>query len=499
MKVMLCYPPFSDKGSPMWTQNRQFQWYHVGSYIYPVVPAMAATLLEENDFQTIWLDAIAEGIDLNTFCRIVSEEQPDLIAIETKTPVLKKLWKLISDFKQMGVESKFVFFGDHVTALPKESLTESSVDYVIEGGNYDISLLALAKHMRDGDNLPGGIWYRTGEQIKSTGKFNLEYDLNELPFINRRLTKAHLYGEKWKKRLPFMYTMAGRDCPWAKCGFCSWTTLYPSFNSRKPEHLLDEIGYLIDEFGTREIFDDTGTFPGGRWLKTFCHGMIERGYHKKILFSCNMRFDYLQDPKVAGLMKKAGFRKIKSGLESANDGTLERIQKGCKVTDIVNGCRNAAKAGLDVHLTVMVGFPWETRKDAKATLDLARGLMADGYAEMLQSTILVPYPGTPLYQYGLDNDLFRFDPSEYERFDMTEPVLRTPDMEPEEIIGICQDIYRAFLTPRFVLRQLMNTRSIEDVAYLFRGAKSVIGHLKDFGRKRKKRAINKGGKNASNA
>ena len=280
--------------------------------------------------------------------------------------------------------------------------------------------------------------------------------------------------------------MVGRDCPWGKCTFCSWTTLYPSFRTRKPDNLLDEIGYLIHKFGAREIFDDSGTFPGGNWLTTFCKGLIEKGYDKEILFSCNMRFDYLLDPKVPELMKKAGFRKVKCGLESANDETLIKIKKGCTVKDIVTGCKNASKAGIDVHLTIMVGYPWESREDAKRTMDLARKLMADGYAEMLQSTIVVPYPGTPLFQYGVENNLFRFDPRDYDRFDMTEPVFRTQDMTPEEVVAMCQGVYKSFLTPRFVLRHIKSTRSWEDVSYLLRGAKAVIGHLKDFGKERRK-------------
>lgn len=489
MKVFISYPPFRDKGSPMWTQNRQFQWYHVGSYIYPLVPAMAATLLDREGFDVVWNDAIASAETFEQFINTIRTEKPDLIVFESKTPIIKRLWKLAADLKGNGIESKLLFFGDHVTAKPEESMIESPVDYVITGGNYDISLLALAKHLRDGEVLPDGIWHRNGNEIRNTGKFKLDYDLNRLPFIDRRLTKAHLYGEKWKRRLPFMYTMVGRDCPWSKCTFCSWTTLYPRFKTRSPDSLLDEIGYLIDEFGTKEIFDDTGTFPGGNWLKTFCKGMIERGYHKEILFSCNMRFDYMLDPAVPELMKKAGFRKVKSGLESASDETLSRIRKGYGVKEIVQGCQNAARAGIDVHLTVIVGYPWETKEDAQRTLDLARKLMADGDAEMLQATILVPYPGTPLYRYGVDNKLFRFDARDYDRFDMTEPVFKTPDMAPEEVVDMCQGVYRSFLSPRFVLRRLRDTHSWEDVDYLLRGVRAVVGHLRDFGKGRRKKAV----------
>ena len=484
MKVFISYPPFKDKGSPMWTQNRQFQWYHVGSFIYPLVPAMAATLLDQEGFEVVWDDAVAQGKSLDQFFAHIDAEKPDLIAFESKTPIVKRLWALAKDLKARGVEAKLVFFGDHVTAKPEESLAMSPVDYVITGGNYDLSLLAVAKHLRDGSDLPAGVWWRHDDSVRNSGAFTLDFDLNKLPFIDRELTQAHLYGEKWKRRTPFMYTMVGRDCPWSKCTFCSWTTLYPRFKTRTPESLLDEIGYLIDRHGVKEIFDDTGTFPGGNWLKKFCRGMIERKYHKKILFSCNMRFDYLLDPRVPRLMKKAGFRKVKSGLESASDETLSRIRKGYGVKEIVRGCGNAAKAGIDVHLTVIVGYPWETREDAQKTIRLAKTLMAKGDAEMLQATTLVPYPGTPFYEYGLENNLFRFDPEDYDRFDMTEPVLKTPDMTVQEVMAMCQGVYRSFLTPKFVFRRITKTRSAEDLSYLLRGAKAVIGHLRDFGRNR---------------
>jgi radical SAM superfamily enzyme YgiQ (UPF0313 family) len=244
------------------------------------------------------------------------------------------------------------------------------------------------------------------------------------------------------------------------------------------ERALDEIGYLIEEYNAREIFDDSGTFPGGDWLINFCEGMISRGYHKKILFSCNMRFEYLQDPELPKLMKKAGWRKIKSGLESANQKTLDRIRKGTLVQQIVTGCRNAARAGIDVHLTVMVGFPWETRSDTQRTVDLAKRLMVEGSAEMLQSTVVVPYPGTPLFAEAVRNDWLSCKPDDYEKFDMRGSVMKMPDMTSEEVVEMCNAVYRCFLTPRFVVRQI--AKNIADFSYLWRGAKAVMGHLLDF-------------------
>ena len=61
----------------------------------------------------------------------------------------------------------------------------------------------------------------------------------------------------------------------------------------KPEHLADEIGLLIKQYGFKSVFDDTGCFPAGEWLRRFAKLIIERGYNKKVQFSCNMRFGAL--------------------------------------------------------------------------------------------------------------------------------------------------------------------------------------------------------------
>jgi len=480
MKVMISYPPLpNSKGCPMLGQNRQFQWFHNPSFIYPMVPASAATLLDHNDFDVVWNDAIAEEWEYEKFLDYFRSESPDIIALETKTPVVRQHWRIINELKDISPDTKVVLMGDHVTAFPKESFDESKVDYVITGGDYDFSLLSISQNLRDDKSLVGGIYYKEGDGVKYSGSGHQGYDLDKLPFIDRELTKWELYGEKFYKRTPFTYTMVGRDCWWGKCTFCSWTTIHPTFKTRSPESLLDEIGILIEKYKVREVFDDTGTFPSGKWLDTFCKGMIERGYNEKILFDINFRFDAIERERVA-LMKKAGFRLMKLGLESANQQTLDRLRKGSDVTKVPEKCRIARDSGLEVHLTVMVGYPWETREDAQRTLDLAKMLMTGGYADMLQATITVPYPGTPLYKEAVENNWFRFDPKEYERYDMTEAVFKTPDMEPEEVMKMCNGIYRTFLTPEYMARHLAKIGSVEDIIYTARGFKAVVGHIRDF-------------------
>lgn len=500
MKVMITYPPFPDiKGTPLLSQNRQYQVFSEKSVIYPVVPATAATLLKENGFEVVWLDCIAEGISQEEFYKTVKKEAPDLIAMEVKTPVVKQEWKIVDELKAQNPKLKTVLFGDHVTALPRESFESSKVDYVLTGGDYDFLLLNLSQVLKkislqpacpvDAKRLYGeacglqpdlepGIWYRENNEAKNTGKFELNHDLDSLPFIDRDLTKWKLYAYKNGnyRRTPGTYIMSARDCWWAKCSFCSWTTTYPQFRARKPENVLDEVEHLVNKYKVKEIMDDSGTLPAGEWLKEFCEGMIKRGLNKKVNLDCNMRFGALSldDYK---LMRKAGFRFLLFGLESANQKTLDRINKGLKVDMIIQSCKDARAAGLYPHITLMFGYPWESCQDAKKTLELGKRLLKKDYAYTMQATMVIPYPGTPLFKECKEKDLLYT--LNWEDYDMKSPVMKL-NFEPEKLMKLVQSMYSVSFNPEFILRKILSIRDVDDIKYFSRGFLKVLGHIFDF-------------------
>ncbi|OGI28211.1 MAG: B12-binding domain-containing radical SAM protein [Candidatus Moranbacteria bacterium RIFOXYC1_FULL_44_13] len=470
IKISISYPPLESKhGTPLLSQNRQFQWFSDPTYIYPMIPASAATLLKENGYEVIWDDAIAEGLNYEQWKMRLIREKPDIVAIETKTPVIKRHWKIISELKSCYElrASRFVLMGDHVTALPEESLQNSKVDFVLAGGDYDFLLLKLLENI-DNPNLPRII--RGGGQ----------YSLDELPQIDRELTKWKLYAYKNGnyKYTPGAYVMNARDCWWGKCSFCSWTTLFPGekCRTRSAKKALDEIGELI-KLGAREIMEDSGTLPIGKWLEEFCKGMIERGYSQKVKISCNMRLNAIKDAEIYKLMKKAGFRMILFGFESANQKTLDRINKNLKIEEIEPALKMCKVSGLEPHITVMVGYPWETKKDLENTLEFTKKLFRKGYVDSLQVTLAIPYPGTPLYKYCQENNLLLTN--DYSRFDQREPVMKT-EMSPAELKKMIGKLYRSFVTPKFFLNKIKNLRSPNDLRFSTRAGKKFLGHLKDF-------------------
>jgi len=526
IKIIIGYPPIeSKKGIALLSQNRQFQYFNSPTYIYPMVPAYAATLLKKNGYKVYWMDGIAQKKTYKMWLSQLKRIKPNFLLMETKAPVIKIHWKQINEIKKILPKIRIILVGDHVTHLPFESFENSKVDYIIAGGDYDFVVVNLLNHIYKKEKLEGGIYWRKkdtkikcekaigvvsgraparaqrffqpaagrehlregnsrqnlSQTIYSSGPASLRHDLNSLPFIDRDLTqwKLYAYENGNYKYTPATYMYSGRDCWWNRCTFCIWDQLiYPSgsYRSFSPERLFAEVKYVVDKYGVKEIFDDAGTMFAGLKMKKFCELLINSGYNKKVVIGCNMRFNAINQ-ELYHLMKKANFRFILYGMESANQKTLDRIEKGIKVKDIINGAKMASSAGLEPHATIMLGYPWESYKDSKRTIKLAKYCFEKGYFNTMQATIIIPYPGTALWKQCKENNWLLTE--DYERYDMREPVMKIPFPQ-EKIYELEQELYSAFMTPRYVIRKIVSIRNLHDFLYLFYMAKKLLGHLLDF-------------------
>ena len=479
MRILVGYPPvISEKGAPLLSQNRQFQWFHRPTFIYPMVPASAATLAAADGHEVRWVDAIAERLDEKAFEKLYREFAPDVFLTETKTPVVKTTWRTVLRLKEIAPRTRIALCGDHVTALPQETFDHCPVDFLLLGGDYDVLFRDLLRALEKHSDLPPGVLTKGSAEAGPPPRPGTPLD--SLPWIDRDLTKWHLYSRENGnfRDIPGTYTMAGRDCWWGKCHFCSWTTLYPNWRTRSPENLLDEIGMLLDKYPLREIFDDTGCFPAGDWLRRFCKGVVERGYHKRVTLGCNMIPGALSQ-ELYDLMGEANFKFVLFGLESAQESTLDRIHKCPCAKNLEESLHMAKRAGLRPHVTCMVGYPWETREEAQTTIDLARRLFDKGDIDTLQATIVIPYPGTPLFRECQEQGWLKTE--DWDRYDMREPIMKSP-MADSDILAMTRGIYSSFLTPRFLWRQLTSIRTWRDVRFYARAAGRVAGHLLDFAR-----------------
>jgi radical SAM superfamily enzyme YgiQ (UPF0313 family) len=273
----------------------------------------------------------------------------------------------------------------------------------------------------------------------------------KLPHPNRVLTDAK--NPKWQKNgnfkfLPGTYIQVADGCWHGKCIFC--VEQNKKYECREVKDVLNEVKECIDlEF--KEIFDDSPTFPIGKWLAEFAEGMILKGYNKKIRISCNMRLDY-HHPNFQGLkeLHQAGFRMILYGLESANQSTLDKINKGINIESAIQYIKRASRAGLEPHVAYMIGYPWETYKDALKTLKLVHYLLRKNYAKTAQASLITPFEKTLLFK-------------EYGKFPYN-----------KKIADLRYKLYNIGFHPEFWIRRIFTIYSIADLKYLWKAIKAGL-------------------------
>jgi radical SAM superfamily enzyme YgiQ (UPF0313 family) len=252
-----------------------------------------------------------------------------------------------------------------------------------------------------------------------------------LPYPDRFLTKAfdkkYMSNGNFKYR-PGVYILTASGCWYGKCEFC--VERKEKYVCRSVDSVLAEIAEL-SMLGFREVFDDSGTFPDGEWLKEFCHKKINLGLN--IPISCNMRIGAKVDFK---LMKSAGFRMLLYGIESASQETLDRIKKGIRYEDIIPTIKQASEAGLEPHVAGMLSYPWGSKEDDNRTISLICYLLKKGYAKTAQVSLYT-------------SDDYRGK-------------------------GNVKGIYKVALSPEFWYNKIKDIRSREDLYYLFRSIKEAL-------------------------
>ena len=237
--------------------------------------------------------------------------------------------------------------------------------------------------------------------------------------------------------------MASNLCWWGKCVFCVDTLKLQQGEKRglrSVDHVIEEIDDLIAN-GYREVFDDSGTFPIGPWLEEFCLKMIKSGRNKKIVIGCNMK-PIAEKVVPFKLMKQAGFRFILVGVESANQKTIDLIQKGQDSEKVIENLKAMNDAGLEVHLTSMFGYSWETHEDSMNTVRLVHHLLKKGYAKTAQASVYSPPRTAP-----------------------------DPHSKGHKYIPMIYDAYRS---PEFIWNKIKSIRRIEDVTYMARGGRLIL-------------------------
>ena len=462
MRIAISYPPIENElgQKAMVSQNRNVQFFKKPTYLLPVVHAQAATALQEHGHDVRWDDGNAQLKSFDQWFQDLVSWAPDVVVFESTTPVMKFYWRLCDKLKGCLPKSTIVMTGYHSMRQPEETIRNSAVDVVLRSSNIDFVLPRLVRFIeknlfwRMSCDIEGLTISLGAGDVRSTGNFIQVEPLDDTPLVDRDLVQWKHYAFENGNFLqtPGTYaTSVIRDCMFGKCTFCRYNGPDLSFSMMSIQRSLDEYERLIKEYGVREIFDDSGVWYRGREAREFARGIIERGLHKSgCYFGFNTRFEYLDEDTIK-LLGEANFRFVLLGFEAADDETLTRLNKGYQMEHVERCLTWLTKYGLHPHLTIMVGYYWQTQEQLDLTVETVRKLMFRGLARTLQVTICTPLDYTPYHQECIDKGVLLTD--DYDDHDMSKVIVKTP-IQHDEYYKAIRKMYGISVHPRFILRQL---------------------------------------------
>ncbi len=450
----------------------------------PILPlglaSIAAYLKSKNkNINISVIDAWAENLEFEKIKNKVSETRADIIGIYMLSPRYDDAKTTIEICRKVLPDSLIIAGGPHPSALPIETLQEIPQLDISAVGEGEITMYEIVK----GNPLPDikGIAYRAGREIKLNPPREFIKNLDELPLPARELFPLKNYRAlpPYAKKNPSFSMITSRGCPF-QCAFCSKDVFLDNFRARSPKKVVDEMEYLINKYGAKEIrfYDDDFTLDMKR-AEEICDEILKRGI--KVIWSCITRVNLINE-NLLKKMKQAGCWIIFYGVESGNQKILDAARKGITIDQTISAFKITGRIGIRTLAHFMVGFPGETKETVQNTIDLIKKIRPD----FIGGGILIIYPGSHFFKSVRNGKylgkLKTLNEKEVQsdiritgtyikgRYDIFEDNLTF-----EQLRKAVQRVNREFyLRPQYILQSLKSIRSFSDLNYHIIGGIEVI-------------------------
>jgi anaerobic magnesium-protoporphyrin IX monomethyl ester cyclase len=451
--------------------------------LLPLGLAYIAAFLEKNNFKVDVLDADALKMpeeEMEKYLLSLPEE-PAIVGVTMMTAGFYAGKKTIETVKRVLPKSIIITGGNHVSALPEETLKEiSELDFAVKGEG-EITMLELVKALENKGDFKNikGIYYRENGQIIATSPRELITDLDSLPLPAREKFPLDKYKTHppYGLKNPYMHMITSRGCPYG-CAYCSKSVFGRILRMRSAINVVDEIEELIEKYGIKEIkfYDDDFTLDMKR-AEAICDEILKRKI--TIPWSCATRVDLVSEPLLKK-MKQAGCWLIAYGVESGCQDLIDLIGKGIKLEQVINAFSWTARARIKTLAYFMVGLPGETVESIKKTIEFAKKIKPD-FVSWSLTTI---FPATPLKEIVRERvksngrivhytsnpkDMYRLNWDQEPLF-IYEENISIPELKKY----VTRAYIEFYLRPKYIFSQLLKIRSAAEFIYYFRAFLNML-------------------------
>ncbi len=287
--------------------------------------------------------------------------------------------------------------GAHVTACPEEALDHGFQIAVC--GEAEDTIVRVAEWAETGGDLGKipGVVYRAGDGTIRRGppsEFVANLDSLAPPQLAQPLFDAGWYDASGRETIPGGI-LTSRGCP-ARCTFCANYVTGRGFRYRSSEAVVEELNqYYARSGATFYPFWDDALTADARRLRALCSA-FETGIRFPLGWSAITRANMV-NPELLRAMKRAGCAAVNFGVESGDHEILKVIKKGVSPEHVVRALEWAKQEGLVTACNFMLGFPQESPAALERTLRFMERIapLVDTFSTL---GVVVPFPGTPLYE-----------------------------------------------------------------------------------------------------
>lgn len=376
-KILLLNPP----GDRLYLRDSYCSKVSKAAYLTPPIDLLVISGLLQGSHQLFALDAMAQNLSAGQTLGRIRDIRPDHIISLFGQASLKNDLNFLSQAKSELPSAKLLVsgdagFDDTETLLRQEPyidavlLDYSSPEWLgfLEGrisGLYDIAFIDGGRYCA----------------LRSHGKS--EYSIG-LP--RHDLFPYKKYRMPFAKKLPYAGVVTDFGCPF-KCDFCIIGQM--PYKLRPVPEVIEELLYL-KKMGIRYFSFGDQTFGAVRdRTEKLLSEMITKRI--KLPWGCFARADLVTED-ILKLMKQAGCELLMMGVESGDQGMLDRYHKGTTLEIIRRAFALCKKHGIRTVATFIIGLPGETGDTVQKTIDLALELDPD----FASFNVPVAKPLTPL-------------------------------------------------------------------------------------------------------
>ncbi|MFX0196961.1 MAG: B12-binding domain-containing radical SAM protein [Candidatus Hodarchaeota archaeon] len=450
--------------------------------IPPYNEATAAACLErDGSAAPTIVDCQLENLDIPELIDIVAQEDYDTISARLSFPCLKEDLEIFHHLRNVAKNSILVGWGPMCRVQPEKILRSSAIDVVIQGDFVDLFPI-MVKEVSNSNEFKEapGITYLAGKELITNPEPPLPESLDHQPFPAYHLTKYRSYLDTSSSRhfavengaAPFLAVLASKGCSY-KCPYCPYPIGFgEQWRSKSIHRVVDELEFLAKKYSIRRFWFRDQTWNANiKRAEVICEEIIARDL--QIHWRAELRADRVTE-QLAFLMKRSGCILAQCGLETANPTLLRAFAKPtAPAKKLINGYKFLKKAQVNLLIDVIVGWPGETWDSIKQTYRFLKVFKPNA----VLASILIPFPGTKFYDQAREQGwIFDENPLHYNGYT---PVLRYPDLEPEEIMA-----RRRFLLdyskPSRKLKALLDAFRSRDAYTLTSLLKQGIAQRKDY-------------------